>query len=125
MKVVTVFSAKRLDPRSRKDLSESTTPCSDAQSAGLCLRSNPICLTVLVTKSERYITTPRHLWNLSLDSVESLEETRKGYRCIFTNTSQLQATVFLSYFSLKLRFSLKCQLKGFPLPSRLLLSYHF
>lgn len=58
---VAVVSPKRWYCRNREDLSESPTPYHDAQVAGIHLGSNPVHLTVLVTKAEDYTTAPQHL----------------------------------------------------------------
>ena len=58
--------------RSSEALIESETPCHDAQwvrySVGSYRVSNPFHLTVLVAKSEDYITAPQHLhFNLNFN----------------------------------------------------------
>ena len=58
---VAVFSAQRLDCRSRADLIESAIPCHGAQVVGSYQGSNPLHLTVLTSKSEDYTTAPQHL----------------------------------------------------------------
>ena len=55
---VAVFSAKRWDRRSSSALTESATPCHDAQVVGSFQVSNPLRLIVLASKSEDYTTAP-------------------------------------------------------------------
>ena len=58
---VAFFSAKRWDRRNRADLTESATPCHDAQVVGPYGDSNPLRLTILAAMSEDYTTAPQHL----------------------------------------------------------------
>ena len=66
---VVVFSAKRWDRRNRADLIDSATPCHDAQVVGSYRGSNPLHLSVLISKSEDYTTAPQHLHDSTFETM--------------------------------------------------------